>query len=179
MLYKDNRYKILRVFFNDPNPAGTGFQLRQIGRIVKITPKSVAKYLNELANEGLIIKSEHSIYKYPVYWPNRSSTDFLFLKKMDNILSIKESGLIDFLDRNCMPDAIVLFGSFSRGEDVKESDIDLFMVAKEKQLDIAKFEKYLDKQINIIWEENFNRLSKELRNNIINGIVLHGYLKVF
>lgn len=78
-----------------------------------------------------------------------------------------------------MPDAIVLFGSFSRGEDVKESDIDLFMVAKEKQLDIAKFEKYLDKQINIIWEENFNRLSKELRNNIINGIVLHGYLKVF
>ena len=41
------------------------------------------------------------------------------------------------------------------------------------------FEKKLNRKINIFFSDNFNKLSKELRNNIINGIILKGYLKVF
>jgi hypothetical protein len=33
--------------------------------------------------------------------------------------------------------------------------------------------------VSLFFEEHFNELSKELRNNILNGIILKGYLKVF
>jgi len=51
--------------------------------------------------------------------------------------------------------------------------------AEEKKLNLAKYEKLLNRKITLFFEENFSRLSKELKNNILNGIVLKGYIKVF
>ena len=61
------------------------------------------------------------------------------LKKLDIIREIKESGLLEYLQNICMPDAIILFGSASRGEDVKGSDIDLYLQCPERKLDLSKF----------------------------------------
>jgi predicted nucleotidyltransferase len=179
MLQKDNRHKILKLFFEDPLPKGIGFQLREISRKAKLAPTSVKRYLNELEKEKLIIKKKHRIHNYPIYYANRENEYFMFLKKIDMIQSIKESGLLDYLKNICMPDAIILFGSASRGEDIKDSDIDLFLLCKEKKLDLEKYEKGLKRKINIFFESNFDKLSKELKNNIINGVILEGYLKVF
>jgi hypothetical protein len=52
-------------------------------------------------------------------------------------------------------------------------------MAKEEKIDLDKFEKILNRKINLFFSEDFSRLSKELRNNIINGVILKGYLKVF
>ena len=177
MLQKDNRYRILQIFFEDP--ILKGFQLREISRNVKIAPTSVKKYLNELEKEGLIMKAKHRIYEYPIYYANRDNDYFKFLKKLDIINAIKESGLLDYLYEKCMPDAIILFGSASIGEDIKDSDLDLFLLCKEKKLDLSRYEKQVTRKINLFFSEDFNKLSKELRNNIVNGIILKGYLKVF
>ena len=179
MLQKDNRYKILRIFFDDPSPKGIGFQLREISRKVAVAPPSVKKYLNELEKEQLIVKTKHRIHDYPVYYANRDNEEFKFLKKIDTVIKIKESGVIDYLLENCMPDVIILFGSASKGEDLKESDIDVFILSNKERIDITQFEKKLSRKINIFFSDNFNKLSKELRNNVINGIILKGYLKVF
>ena len=179
MLQKDNSYKILRIFFDDPLPKGIGFQLREMSRKVSIAPTSVKRYLNEFEKEGLIIKMAHRIHNYPVYYANRDSEDFKFMKKLDTVMKIKEYGLVNYLDETCMPDTIVLFGSAAQGEDLKESDIDLFVISKGKKLDLDNFEKKINRKINIFFSEKFNKLSKELKNNIINGIILKGYLKVF
>ena len=48
MLKKDNRTKLLELFFNDPL---TGFQLREISRKINLAPKSVKNYLEELEKE--------------------------------------------------------------------------------------------------------------------------------
>ena len=179
MLQKDNRHKILKLFFEDPAPKGIGFQLREISRKCKIAPTSVKRYLNELEKEKLIVKKKHRIHDYPVYYANRDNEYFKFLKKIDTIQSIKEIGLLDYLEDVCMPDAIVLFGSASKGEDIKDSDIDLFLLCKEKKLNLKKYEKGLKRRINIFFESNFNKISNELKNNIINGVILRGYLKAF
>jgi len=179
MLQKDNRYKILKLFFEDPAPKGIGFQLREISRKCKIAPTSVKKYLIELEKERLVVKKKHRIHGYPVYYANRENEYFRFLKKLDTIQSVKESGLLDYLENDLMPDAIILFGSASRGEDVKDSDIDIFLLCKEKKLNLEKYEKGLKRKINVFFESNFEKLSKELKNNIINGVILSGYLKVF
>src|SRR3989338_4352007 len=172
MLQKDNRHKILGLFFEDPL---TGFQLREISRKANIAPASVKRYLGELEKEELITKAKHRIYGYPVYYANRDNENFRFLKRLGTITNINESGLMDYLAENCMPDAIILFGSSARGEDLKDSDIDLFVMAKEEKMDLVKFEKKLNRKINILFSDNFNGLSKELKNNVINGIILKGY----
>ena len=73
----------MKVFFDDPNPKGAGFQLREISRLIHLAPVSVSRYLDELSKEEYIIKSKHRIHNYPVYWANRASEKFRFLKKLD------------------------------------------------------------------------------------------------
>ncbi|MCK4927804.1 MAG: nucleotidyltransferase domain-containing protein [Candidatus Aenigmarchaeota archaeon] len=179
MLQRYNRWKVLKVFFDDPNPKGEGFQLREISRATVLAPTSIKRYLEDLLKEGLIIKSEHRIHHYPVYWANRASENFRSLKKMDIIFNIQKSGLLAYLQDKCMPDTIILFGSASKGEDIKESDIDLFLLCKETKLNLEPYEQQLKRKINIFYCSNFGTLSKELKNNIINGDILSGYLKVF
>ena len=54
-----------------------------------------------------------------------------------------------------------LFGSYSRGEDVEESDIDLFVEAKERNLDIRRFEKALGRKMQLHFKEDINLFPKE------------------
>ena len=179
MLQKDNRYRILRIFFEDPSPKGIGFQLREVSRKVAIATPSVKKYLTELEKEGLIFKVKHRIHGYPVYYANRDNDSFKFLKRLDTLMKIKESGLLEYLSESCMPDVIILFGSSASGEDLKDSDIDLFVASKDEKLSLDKFEKHLNRKISILFSDSFGRMSKELKNIIINGVILKGYLKVF
>ena len=136
-------------------------------------------YLSELEKNNLILKLKHRIHKYPVYIANRDNENFRFYKKIDIIIFLKDLGLLNFMEKECMPDVIVLFGSASKGEDLLNSDLDLFLLCKEKKLNLDKFEKVIKRKINIFFSEDFNKLSKELRNNILNGVILKGYLKVF
>ena len=76
-----------------------------------------------------------------------------------------------------MPKTIVLFGSYRRGEDVEESDIDIFLECKKENVNVERFEKKLGRKIQLHFQENFNAYPKELKNNIINGIVLSGFLE--
>jgi predicted nucleotidyltransferase/predicted transcriptional regulator len=173
-----NKYRVLKVFFDDPLPQATGFQLRELSRKIKLAPKSVSIYLKKLEKEGLIKKEKHRAQDYSLYYANRDSKFYLY-KKLDLISSINEIGLLDYLYDQLMPECIILFGSASRGEDTKESDIDLFIQCNEKKLELSKFEKQLNRRMNIFYSETFNNLSGELKNNIINGVILKGYLKVF
>ncbi|VVB88659.1 Uncharacterised protein [uncultured archaeon] len=169
----------MKVFFENPNPKGAGFQLREIGRITELATTSVKRYLRELENEELILKTRHRIHTYPVYWANRDSEKFRFYKKIDTIITMKETGLIEFLKSKCMPDVIILFGSSSRGEDTMESDVDLYLMCQERKMDLQGFERKMKRNINLFFSESFNDLSNELKNNIINGTILDGYLQVF
>jgi predicted nucleotidyltransferase len=181
MLQKDNRYKVLKVFFDDPMPTFLGFGLREISRKIKVATPSVKRYLEELEKESLILKRIKEVpHLYPDnYYANRNSGYFRFLKKINNMQELKESGLIDYIYEKIQPETIILFGSVSRGEDLKTSDIDLFIQSKEVKIELKPFEKKLKKSINIIFEKDFSKLSSELKNNIINGEILSGYLKVY
>lgn len=179
MLKKDNRQKVLSIFFDNPLAHGTGFQLRELGRLAGLSPLSVGNYLQALEKEGLVLSQKHRLYGYPIYFANRENDYFKLLKKQGMVLSIMESGLLRFLKDSCMPDAIILFGSASRGEDIKESDIDIFLLCPERKIDLRKYESKLGRAINPMFCENLKVLSGEIKNNVANGIILHGFLKLF
>jgi predicted nucleotidyltransferase len=165
---------ILQEFFDYPRK---NFQMRELSRRVKLAQVSVINHLKELKKEGLIIKEKKGIYS--TYRANREDEDFRLLKKQNLIWRIHKCGLVSFLDESLKPNCIVLFGSASRGEDTETSDIDIFVQVEETGLDLQKYEKSLNRKIKALFEPKLSSLSKELLNNIINGQIIYGYLKVF
>ena len=178
MIQKDNRDKVLKVFFDNPLPSN-GYQLREIGRITKLGLPSVTRYLQELVNAKVIEKKPDRVQGYPRYWANRESEEFKILKKQNVVRLLHETGLIQKLEESGSPLVIVLFGSAARGEDIEGSDVDLYVQSKETQLTLTSYEKKINRRINLFYEKDFKKLSTELKNNIINGIVLTGYLEAF
>ena len=174
MLQEYTRYKILREFFIYPTK---NLQMREISRNTKISQPSVINHLKALMKYELIIKEDKTIY--PSYKANRDSKSFRIYKKLDLIIRLEETGIINYINDECLPNCIILFGSASLGEDIESSDIDLFIQSKEVKLNIEKFEKILKRKVNLLFDDKFSRLSDELKNNIINGVKIKGYLKVF
>ena len=164
----------MQEFFDFPRK---DFQMRELSRRAKIAQPSVTAHLKELARENFIVKEKKGIY--PTFRANRDSELFKMYKKFDITFRINKSGLLNYIYDSCIPNAIILFGSASKGEDIEESDIDLFIQAKEKKLDLRKYELLFNRKITLFFEENFAKLNAELKNNILNGIVLKGYIKVF
>lgn len=173
---KDNKKKIMELFFDFPLK---NFYLREISRKTKVAITSVKRYVNEMVNEKIIIKVNKEIY--PSFRSNREGDDltFKFYKKLNMVERLQISGVLDYVEDKCGPKNIILFGSASRGEDSEGSDIDLFAQSKEINLNLSQFEKKLNREINIFFEKDFSKLSEELKNNILNGIILRGYLEVF
>ncbi len=180
MIQKYSIWRVLQVFFDDPMPK-EGFTIRWISKQLELAPTSVKLHLDNLSREdmpGYPLVTRSRGISYPVYWPNRNSELFRFYKKMDMLFRLEESGILESILEHCSPDSVVLFGSASKGEDVKGSDVDLFVESDEKKMKTEKYEAVLKRNISLHFSSNINRLPKELRNNIINGIVMRGYLKV-
>lgn len=174
MLEKYNRYKVLKIFLDSPIEK---FRLRELARLANISPPSVINYLKEFEKEGLVRR--HIKDKTPFYSSIRDNSDFILYKKISIIFEVNKSRLIDFLWDKLSPQAIVLYGSYAKGESIEGSDIDLLILGKENKINIEEFEKRLGKKIHLLFRESLNEIAKELRNNILNGIILKGYIKVF
>lgn len=176
MLQNSSMFKTIELFFRNPNK---NYSLSDISREIGIAHTSVKNNLDELADKNIIIKliEKKKTRNFPFYKANIISKEFKKYKIIFNIILIKESGLIEFIEDKIMPKSIVLFGSYSRGEDDETSDIDLFVQGKTEDINIEKFEKKLGRKIEIHFNEKFLSFSKELKNNIINGIMLSGYLE--
>ena len=173
MLQNYNTYKILRLFFDKPSKS---FQLRELSRLSKIALPSVINHVDKLSDADFVSKEKK--HTYASYTANRTSEKFKLYKKLDLVVRIHDSGLVDYLVKEFQPNSIVLFGSASRGEDVENSDVDIFVEAKEQEINLSNFEKEIKRKINLLFELRATSLNKELLSNIANGIILYGYLRV-
>lgn len=166
--------KLLWLFFNKPMYK---FHVRELGRITKLDTKTVMKYLKNFIKRKLVLRKKDK--GFPYYEANRLSRLYRYEKSQTAVKKIFWSGLLEFLEMKLKPKVIVLFGSISKGTYHKKSDIDIFVQAKEKRLDLNKFEKKIGYDIKLFFEKNLNNLSKGLLNNIIQGQILSGNLDVF
>ncbi len=174
MLDKYNRYNLLKLFLDSSTES---FRLREIARLTKISPPSVMNYLKDFEKEGLIQKQIKR--KIPFYTAIRDNSNFVLYKKLSIIFELNNCGLLDYLWDKLSPETIVLYGSFAKGESIENSDVDLFILGKERKIIITNFENKMNKKIHLLFKESMGDISNELKNNILNGMILRGYLKVF
>jgi len=175
MRTKNIKQKIKEHFFINPT---SKLRVREIERTLKIPLPSVIRYCKELQNEGILttIKTGNVVF----YTGNKGSENFLLEKKLFNVKSLYESGLIEFLKIELSNPAVILFGSYSKGEDIENSDIDLYIeTPSKKEINLDKVEKTLKRKIQIFRHKSIGEIrNKELADNIINGIVLNGFIEV-
>ena len=165
----------LKLFFEEPNRE---FNVREVARILKISPATASKDLKELKKEMVLTERKERMLN--LYKADMDKDQYRDLKISYNIKKIRESGLIDSLNQFYLKPIIVLFGSSSFGMDIETSDIDLLIVSeKNKEFPDKKiFEKKLKKSIQIFAVKDIKELkNKHLINNIINGITIQGKIK--
>ena len=170
--------KVAGVFFSMPTK---NHNLKEISKESSLAHTSVKNYIEILKKDGIIreIEEKHGERIFPLYAADIDSESYKKQKIVNNITDILTSGVIDYLRDEVMPNSITLFGSYSRGEDLEDSDVDLFVEAKEQHLDLKKFESILKRRIQIHFKENITMCPKNLRNNIINGFTLFGSTEAF
>ena len=172
-VFKSSIWKVFEVFVEEPL---TIHYIKEISRKINLAPTSVKNHIISLEKEKIILEKKGE--RFIGFIANRDNESFLFYKKILNFIKLDESGLINYLNNSLYPKAIVLYGSYARGEDVEKSDIDLFILSKTtKTLLLEKFERVLNRKIHIIIKETIKKMQENLRLEIINGLVLKGYLQ--
>lgn len=178
MLQKCSILDVAGVFFKEPTK---DHYLIEISKKADLSHTSTKTHLQNLVKLSIINEKieKKGNRKFPIFRAEINNKEYKNYKKMYNLLELRNSKLIDFLKDSLMPKCIVLFGSYQRGEDIEDSDIDLFIECKEEKVDVSKFAKILNRNIKLHFKENFKKYPNELKNNIINGMVMEGYLEVF
>lgn len=168
--------KILRFLFVK---SGAVFTERTLAKQLKVSPTAVSNSLPLLEKEDLIKVAKDKESGRLSIRLNKENPKTFFLKRVENLRAIYESGLSEYLSEKLPGSTIILFGSYSFGEDIANSDIDIAVIgAKRKDVDTGKFEKLLDRRISLNFYNNLNEINKNLRENILNGIVLSGSVKL-
>ena len=169
---RDNRYRVLKVFLDCPS---SEFGLREISRKIGLSSPSVKKYLLEFEGQGLIRVRERM--GNPVYVAEIDSEKFRFYGRLSMQYGLFESGVIDWIWKKMCPEVIIFYGSCAKGEAMENSDVDLFAVGQKGNIDLSKYEKVLGRGIHLMSDKG-DKIPKELKNNLANGIIMKGYFKV-
>jgi|SRR3989338_3491139 len=168
--------EILRLLFIK---AGKKLNQNQLAKALKVSPPGITKALPYLEKKELIALNQDRESKRWEISLNTNNQDAIWLKRADNLKQIYESGLAKFLQDNLQAATIILFGSYSTGEDTFNSDIDIAAIGiKPRQLNLENFERLLERKININYYGTFKSIDRHLLNNILNGIVLKGSIEI-
>lgn len=149
--------------------------VRQYARLMKITPPTASTLLKSYEKEGLLIREKDR--NYIMFCANKENQVFIDLSRIYWRHMFKE--MLDFLSEKLTNPAIILFGSLSKAETKQDSDIDIAIIANENEIDLSQFREKLRREIQDFWFKSLkDEKNKELINNIINGYVLLGRIKL-
>ncbi len=155
--------------------SGMSFNARGLARPLQVSPTGISKSLKKLESEGLIKVTKDKESKRLSIELNKNNPKVFLLKRVDNLKLIYDSGIVEHLSENFPEATIVLFGSYSFGEDTINSDIDIAIIgSKEKEINLMKFDKFLERSVSLYFCESLSEINENLRESIINGIVLKG-----
>lgn len=150
--------------------------VREYSRVIRISPPSASKQLKSFEKQGLLKVREDR--GYLLFRANRESDILRDISIIYWKIQLKE--LVEHVNIEMNNPTIILFGSLSKLEAKKDSDIDIAVIgnhAKSKKIIINNFEKKFKRKIQLFFFNNLKEAPKELANNLINAKILSGRLE--
>jgi predicted nucleotidyltransferase len=162
------RTKILSKLLFNPDKE---FHLRELSREIKTTPIYVKKELDNLKELNLVSTSKKgnlSLFKI-----NRDASIFADLKS----IFMKTEFLSEIIKKSIAKlkiDFAFIYGSFAKGIEHEESDIDLFVVGSinedELMTIVQKIEKKINREVNyVLWNKDLLALRAK-KHHLLNEI---------
>jgi len=165
------REELLTLFFTNPNKK---YYLRELERMLGFSVGNIRRELIKLESTGLFLSENKGNLVY--YYLNQS---YPLFKELKSII-LKTSGvpkmLHNILDKFKDIDRAFIYGSFAKGEEREDSDIDLLIIGEvdeDKLIEVIdKLERKLQREINyaIYGKEDFNKKKKEGNSFILDTL---------
>ena len=173
----ENGLQIISLFTNGFD---RDYYIREVEKLLKISPRTAQLILEDLENKGIIeskVKGKIKSYKLKI---NELSNRYLtFVEQYKSIAFMEKNLLIKEVIDKISPfiDGIgIIFGSYAKGISNKESDLDIFIAGQYEKEEIKKVSRNLGIEISIkcyplkTFEKNVNQdilLKEVLKNHIV------------
>jgi len=173
----ENTLQVLSLFTND---FSREYYIREVGKLLKISPRTAQLILEGLEDKGVIeSKTKGKIKTYKIKLSEFTKKYLVFVEQykaisfLENNLILKE--IIEKITPN-MKGIGIVFGSYARGTQNKESDLDIFVAGDYNREEIKKVSRNLGVDISVkcyptkTFEKNINRdilLKEILKNHVV------------
>ncbi len=174
------KWKILSHFLANPN---TSFHIKQLARILNVSPASVSSAVKSFEEDGLLSKEEKGLAH--IYSLDSDNSVVTPLKKAYGIAFVLSSKPEEkFLETDPNIISLAFFGSYAEGSFDEKSDIDFLIVTgakKEVHIKAAKqLEEELEKEVSLSvlklseWRIMAKKGDAFYKRIVENHILLHG-----
>jgi len=166
---------ILELFMDEPT---RHWQFEEILKAAKISRPQASNWLKKLVQEKIILRIKPK-GKMPYYIGNYEHPNYQNKKKLFALSQLDKTGFLNHLAGLQKTKTIIIFGSFSRWDWYKDSDIDLFIYGTPEGFDSLQFRKLLHRDIQTFIckdKKEIKELSPALLKNILEGHLIKGTL---
>lgn len=180
MIFNTASMKIMQYFFGKPYEQ---IHLRELSRKTNVSIYSTKQIIDNLVNQKMLTEKRQGNQRYVT--PNMENQFFKQLKIAFSIKKIQDSQILQQLEEKIPAiSSITLYGSTAQGKDDEKSDIDLLAIGQKNKIDISKYEKKINKEINLLimkwseWRQHANQDKPFYREIVKDGIALLGDIPV-
>ena len=171
----ENTLQVLSLFTNDFNRE---YFVREVERLLKISPRTAQLILEGLENKGIIESKKRGKIKTFKLSLNETTKRYLvFVEQYKTILFFEKKLLIKEIIEKITPHIKgtgIIFGSYAKGLEKEGSDLDIFIIGKYDYNEIKKIAKIFGIDVNIKCYP-----TKTFEKNLKKDILLKEVLAVF
>ena len=173
----ENGLQIISLFTNGFD---RDYYIREVEKLLKISPRTAQLILEDLENKGIIeSKMKGKIKSYKLKINELSKRYLAFVEQYKSIAFMEKNFLVkEVIEKiSHFIDGIgIIFGSYAKGISNKESDLDIFIAGHYEKEEIKKVSRNLGIEISIkcyplnTFEKNVNQdilLKEVLKNHIV------------
>ena len=169
----ENHLQVLLLFTNGFNRE---YYIREVQKLLKISPRTSQLILNDLENKGILeSKTKGKIKAYTIKRNSLSQRYIIFSEQYKAIAFLEKKLIIKEIIEKINPfiEGIgIIFGSYAKDIAKKDSDLDIFVIGKYNKEKIKKVSKTYGIEINIKCYP-----LKTFEKNLANDILLKEILK--
>lgn len=166
---------VLGLFFDEPSKH---WHFGAVLKAAGISKPQAALWLKRFAKAGIIVRTKQR-RKQPYYVANTESPSYRVRKKLFALNQLEKQGFLSHLASLPKAKAVILFGSLSRWDWHKESDIDLFIYGESEGLDNERYRYKLHRPVEIFTckdREAVQKFKPAFLKNVLEGYLVKGTL---
>ena len=173
----ENTLQVLSLFTND---FSREYYIREVEKLLKISPRTAQLILEDLEDKGVIeSKTKGKIKTYKIRLSELTKRYLVFVEQYKTIAFLENNLMVKEIIEKITPNIKgigIIFGSYAKGIEKKESDLDIFVAGNYDKEEIKRVSRNLGIEISVkcypikTFEKNINKdilLKEILKNHIV------------